>query len=112
MKPTVKSEMIEICSIAEIPASGKLCRDLNGHKILIVRGESGIRAVSALCTHEAFELTDGSVVDDTIECPLHGAVFNLMTGEVEFGPAEVPLEIFESSVEGESIYVSIPNDGA
>jgi 3-phenylpropionate/trans-cinnamate dioxygenase ferredoxin subunit len=112
MIPTADTEMIEICLIGEIPASGKLCRDINGHKILIVRGESDIRVVSALCTHESFELTDGSVVDDTIECPLHGAVFNLVTGEVEFGPAEVPLKVFESRVEGESIFVSIPNGGA
>jgi nitrite reductase/ring-hydroxylating ferredoxin subunit len=112
MTPTANIEMIEICSFREIPASGKLCRDINGHKILIVRGESDIRVVSALCTHELFELTDGAVVDDTIECPMHGAVFNLVTGEVEFGPAEVPLTIFESRIEGESIFASVPNGGA
>jgi 3-phenylpropionate/trans-cinnamate dioxygenase ferredoxin subunit len=104
-------EMIEICEIGEIPASGKLCREINGRKILIVRTESGVHVVSALCTHELFEMTDGSVVLDTIECPLHGAVFNLVTGEVEFGPAESPLAIFESRIEGDLVFASIPNGG-
>jgi len=61
----------------------------------------GVVALDARCTHQgcSVELEDGSLV-----CPCHGSAF-ATDGSVEQGPAEAPLTVFETKVEGEQIFV-------
>ena len=58
-------------------------------------------AMDARCTHQgcAVDWEDGSFV-----CPCHGSAF-AVDGSVEAGPAEQPLEAFETKIEGDQIFV-------
>jgi len=47
------------------------------------------------CSHRGGPLDDGSVVDGCIECPWHGARFDLETGEVRRGPAAAPQPVYD-----------------
>jgi nitrite reductase/ring-hydroxylating ferredoxin subunit len=82
--------------------------EVNGREVLVVRSEAGLFACAAVCTHENAGLADGLVLGDTLECPLHGAVFNLRTGEVEFGPAEQPLPVYLVKLENGRLLVDLP----
>lgn len=54
--------------------------------IFNVHGE--LYAIGDTCTHEEFSLSDGELVDDyTVECALHGAQFDLRTGNALCLPA-------------------------
>jgi len=57
-----------------------------GEEIALCRGDSGVFAVADLCTHAHARLTDGFVLGDLIECPLHQAQYRLDTGELVEGP--------------------------
>lgn len=46
------------------------------------------------CTHEEASLTEGELFGDVVECPLHGAAFNLRTGAVESFPAVISLPVY------------------
>lgn len=64
------------------------------------------------CTHEEASLTEGEIFDDVVECPLHGAAFNIRTGAVESFPATRPLPTFEVRVVGDEVQVSTrPREG-
>jgi len=54
-------------------------------------------------------MSDGYLDEDacTVECPLHGAIFSLKTGDALTQPATMPLEIFPVSVRDEDIFVDI-----
>jgi 3-phenylpropionate/trans-cinnamate dioxygenase ferredoxin component len=57
--------------------------------IFNVHGE--LYAIGDTCTHEEFSLSDGEMVDEyTVECALHGAQFDVRTGEVLCMPATEP----------------------
>ena len=57
--------------------------------IFNVHGE--LYAIGDTCTHEEFSLSDGDMVDDyTVECALHGAQFDVRTGEALCLPATEP----------------------
>ena len=58
------------------------------------------------CTHEEASLTEGEIFDDVVECPLHGAAFNLRTGAVESFPATQPLPTFDIRIVGDEIQVA------
>jgi thiosulfate dehydrogenase [quinone] large subunit len=56
---------------------------VSGQPAIIVRDQSGVRAFSAVCTHQGCTVgyQGGQFV-----CPCHGGTFNAQTGAVESGP--------------------------
>ena len=59
-----------------------------GVPIAIFNVHDELYAIGDTCTHEEFSLSDGEMVDDyTIECALHGAQFDVRTGEALCLPA-------------------------
>jgi len=76
--------------------------------IAVVNSEGQFYAVQDTCTHEETSLSEGEVFDGLIECPLHGARFDLGTGRVRSLPAVLPIETYEVKVEGDDIYVLAP----
>ena len=51
-------------------------------------------AVGDICTHEDVNLSDGEVFDTTIECPKHGAEFDLCSGRALTLPAVTPVPVY------------------
>jgi len=72
-------------------AGGKLLGHVGDRSVLLVKGESGVFAVDAECTHYHGPLQDGLVTGDSIRCPWHHACFDLRTGEATRAPALSPL---------------------
>ena len=64
-------------------------------------------ALSDICTHAYAAMSDGYVEDGQIECPLHGACFDIKTGEAKTPPAAAGLDIYPVKVEGDTVYVGI-----
>lgn len=60
----------------------------DGEPVCLVLCDGDIRALRDRCTHQAFPLSEGTVMPDgTIECAWHGARFNCETGAAVRGPA-------------------------
>jgi 3-phenylpropionate/trans-cinnamate dioxygenase ferredoxin subunit len=64
-------------------------------------------ATDGLCTHEGVHLSDGIVMDDTIECPKHNGLFNYMTGEAMGAPVCIDLKIYPTKVENGKVFLLI-----
>lgn len=92
---------------AELKSTGRLQVDIGGRKILLIHADGEHYACAAHCTHEHVELADGLAALGTIECPLHGAVFDLATGDVQYGPAEQPLPVYPCTVDGGRVWVQL-----
>jgi uncharacterized protein YbjT (DUF2867 family)/nitrite reductase/ring-hydroxylating ferredoxin subunit len=90
--------------IGEVPPGSVL---LVGH-CAVFNIEGGFCATQAMCTHKQGPLSEGSLDDTTVTCPLHGARFNVWTGAVLHGPAMDPLKTYEVTVDGEIGRVEIP----
>jgi uncharacterized protein YbjT (DUF2867 family)/nitrite reductase/ring-hydroxylating ferredoxin subunit len=58
-------------------------------------------ATQAKCTHKQGPLSQGQVDGSTVTCPIHGAQFNVCTGEVLRGPAKDPLKTYHVIVDGD-----------
>ena len=60
------------------------------------------------CTHRQCSLADGSIEGTTAVCPCHGGTFDLETGEVLAGPPPEPIRIYRAGVEGDAVFVEVP----
>ena len=80
---------------------------LDGKDILILKIEDRYHAIHNVCSH-AFALMVGGLVEGhEIECPLHGARFDVRTGMNLTPPAVRPLAVFDTRVENGTIFVRI-----
>ena len=80
----------------------------NGQRVALARLEDGsFRAIDDVCTHDGGPLGEGEIDDGEIECPRHGARFNLDTGEPVTLPAVVGVSTYPVRVEGDEVQVDI-----
>jgi 3-phenylpropionate/trans-cinnamate dioxygenase ferredoxin subunit len=78
----------------------------DGTPVCLYNHRGSIGAVSDVCTHAEFAMSDGVLHGDgTLECVWHGARFDCRTGAVRRQPAVDPLPIFQVSVESDRILV-------
>lgn len=64
-------------------------------------------AIEDVCTHDDGPLAEGELEGHVIECPRHGAQFDVRTGKVLRLPAVTPVPTFDVRVEDGEIYVSL-----
>lgn len=78
----------------------------SGARVCLARVNGEVFAVSDICSHAEFSMSEGDVDSDyIIECALHGARYDLRTGDVVGPPAESGLPTYEVKVEDGGIWV-------
>jgi 3-phenylpropionate/trans-cinnamate dioxygenase ferredoxin subunit len=79
----------------------------DGKTICVARVGDEVFAIDDTCSHSDASLSEGDVTDFRIECWLHGAEFDLRTGEALTPPAVAPLHTYGVHVDGDSVTVEI-----
>ena len=79
----------------------------DGKTICVARVGDQVFAIDDTCSHSDASLSEGDVTDFKIECWLHGAEFDLRTGEALTPPAVAPLRTYDVHVDGDSVTVEI-----
>ena len=103
----VPPEFEAVAVLAEL-AEGMVLQRVraSGEAICLVRHGGQVSALSDICTHQHFSMSQGDVLPDgSLQCAWHGARFDCRTGEVREGPAESPLPVFVVKLEGTRILV-------
>jgi 3-phenylpropionate/trans-cinnamate dioxygenase ferredoxin subunit len=77
--------------------------------VITVSADGVVRAWDAYCPHAEFtfgpgRLTGGGCI---LECPMHGARFDVEDGSVVKGPAKEPLEAIDAIVEDGIVMVGV-----
>lgn len=101
------ADFVEAATIDEIPESGVLCLEVDDRFVVIVRIEDKYYCLDDVCTHDGGTLGDGELVDGCLECPRHGARFDVKTGDAVTMPATEPTTSHEVKITGETIMVRL-----
>ena len=80
--------------------------DHNGVAVCVARIGDEVYAVEDTCTHSEASLSEGEISGTKIECWLHGAEFDLRTGEALTPPATVPLKTFSVKRNGNQVVIN------
>ena len=68
-------------------------------------GEWG--AIDNVCTHDGGTLGEGELDDTGVECPRHGARFDLFTGQVLALPPVRPVRAYHARLVGDEVQVEL-----
>jgi 3-phenylpropionate/trans-cinnamate dioxygenase ferredoxin subunit len=80
--------------------------DLDGTPVCVTKIGEEVFAIADTCSHSDASLSEGEVSNFKIECWLHGAEFDLRTGEVATPPASIPVATFEVNRNGDELTIS------
>lgn len=94
----------KVCATAEL-LPGEYRNVYDGDTPIAVFNIDGeLYAIEDVCTHDGGELTGGIIEGREIECPRHGARFDITTGAVLCPPAYEPTAKFPVKVEQGVVY--------
>lgn len=88
------SDWIRVCARAELAPGQHRALDVDGAQVLVANVDGEFLAVEDICTHDGGELAGGIQCGFEIECPRHGARFDLRTGAALCAPAYEPVAVF------------------
>ncbi len=90
------AEIIDICRVAELPPGSMKLVEWEELEIGVFNCAGTIYAMEDRCSHDNGPLVEGELDQKncTIECPRHGSLFDLKTGEPITLPAYVPVDTF------------------
>ena len=85
-----------VAALGEIPEGEARAYDLPTHRVAVAHVETRLFAFGDECTHQGCSLAEGEFDDREarVECPCHGSVFDVETGEPVEGPAIDPVPVF------------------
>jgi 3-phenylpropionate/trans-cinnamate dioxygenase ferredoxin subunit len=94
-------------SVADIPPERVAVFHVGDHDVAVCNVNGRLYAIDDLCTHDGGSLDQGELEGDEIECPRHGARFNVTTGAAIQLPAFEPVETHEVRLEGDTVQVGV-----
>lgn len=98
---------ISLAPTSEIEPGQREIFDVDGLWIAVFNVGGEYYAIEDVCTHDGGPLAEGDVYGYEIECPRHGARFDLRSGAVTRMPAVVPVPWYPVRVENGEIQVGI-----
>ena len=100
---------VRVAAVEDIPAGERLLVEFDGIRIAVFNLDGSYYAIEDLCTHDGGPLVEGEILDGCqVECPRHGARFDIRTGEALSMPAFEPTPAYEVRVEDSQIFVEQP----
>jgi 3-phenylpropionate/trans-cinnamate dioxygenase ferredoxin subunit len=103
------TDFVKVAAVSDLPPGERLFHDFEDITVTIFNVDGEFFCIEDVCTHDGGPLGDGNLFDHCIECPRHGALFDIRDGSVLSMPAVVPVPTYEVKVEGEDILVASPD---
>lgn len=87
------TDFATVAQAADIPPGQARVIDIDGRSIALCHTTGGdgsdgtFYAIDNICTHDSGPLGEGDLLGNCIECPRHGALFDVTTGKATTLPA-------------------------
>lgn len=103
------TEFVKVCKVGDIPEGERRWFEFEEETLVIFKVGGRFYAIADVCTHDGGPLGDGELDGYEVECPRHGARFDIRDGSVTQLPAVVPVPWYRTMVEGDDLFVESPD---
>ncbi len=100
-----ENDFVKAASTADIPDGQVKVVELDGEAIALCNVSGSFFAVADLCSHDDGPLGEGELDHFEIECPRHGARFDVRNGKALCLPAVRPIPTYDVEVRGDDVWV-------
>jgi len=99
--------LVEVAKLAELPAGRIKVVEVGERRIALCNYNGTVFAIQDECTHDRGPLDQGELIGKEVECPRHGARFDITTGRATRLPAVRPVKTYPVVMQGDSIAVEV-----
>ena len=97
----------KVAELHQVPVGRVKVVEVEEQELALCNVEGTIYAVANVCTHDGGPLGEGCLLDGQVECPRHGARFDVRTGAARTLPAVIGVPVFPVTLAGEAILVDL-----
>lgn len=101
------ADYVKIAKVGDVPAGEARVFQVGNKRIALCHVDGEFYAIDDVCTHDGGPLGEGFLEDHEIECPRHGARFDVRTGKALTLPAVFPVQTYAVKREGDDIYIAL-----
>jgi 3-phenylpropionate/trans-cinnamate dioxygenase ferredoxin subunit len=101
------ANFVKVAETGEINPGERRVVEIEGLFIAVFNVGGNYYAIEDVCTHDDGPLAEGELDGFQIECPRHGARFDIRDGKVLSFPAVTPVPRYEVKVEGDDVLVDV-----
>ena len=102
------AEYVEVATTDELPNGARKLLEVDGRPIAVFNIAGSYYAIEDVCSHDDGPVAEGELDGFEVECPRHGARFDVRTGKVLTFPAIVDIPAFPVKVENGAVLVGLP----
>ncbi len=99
------SDFTKAVEASKVPPDTMLTVEVGDESVLIANVDGKYYGMGAICTHEEWDLSEGTLEDTAVTCAGHGTVWDLKTGKGVFDEPVADEPLYEVKEEGGYLYV-------
>jgi 3-phenylpropionate/trans-cinnamate dioxygenase ferredoxin component len=99
------TEFMKTVEASKVPPESMITVEVGGESILLANVDGKLYGMGAICTHEEWDLSEGTLEDTAVTCAGHGTVWDLKTGKGVFDEPLADEPLYDVKEEGGYIYV-------
>lgn len=100
-------EYFAVATRADVEDGEVFVTEVEGTRVAVCNVGGEFYAIEDSCTHDGSSFDATELEGPEIYCPRHGAVFNVINGEVLGAPATMPVPTFPVRMNGDTIEVGL-----
>jgi 3-phenylpropionate/trans-cinnamate dioxygenase ferredoxin subunit len=94
---------VTVARVGDVPPGGVKVVRVGDVPVALFHLDDGYWAIEDVCTHDGGPVAEGCLANGEIECPRHGARFDVRTGAVRSFPATSPVTTYAVRVVADEI---------
>ena len=98
---------VAVAKVSETAPGTITVHEVDGTRIALCNVNGRFYAIDDVCTHDGGPLDQGELEGNLVECPRHGAKFDVTTGKAVVLPAVRPVKTYAVTVAGDDVLVEI-----
>ena len=101
------ADFVKVAKTDDVPDGQVKIYQVDGRQIALCNVGGEFYAIDDVCTHDEGPLGEGELDGHEIECPRHGARFDVKTGRALTLPAVMPVKAYAVRVAGDDVEVQV-----
>ena len=99
--------MSDALLVGDVPSGRTRRCTVDGTDVLVCNVGGEFYAIADVCTHDRGPLGEGRLRGSVIECPRHGARFDVRDGSVKAPPAVRPIDTYRVRLDDDVVTVEV-----
>lgn len=104
------TKFVKVANVDDLPPGARLWHEFEFETVIVFNVNGRFYAIADVCSHDGGPLEDGELDGYAVECPRHGACFDIRSGQALSMPATNPIPSYAVKVEDGQIFVESPDE--